>query len=52
MRSLNRIGIKKHHPRMYVRKTVVKGGGPLSEQYEEITLEEAAEYKANPMVGV
>ena len=36
--------------RMYVRKTVVKAED-LYEPYEEITLEEAAEYKNNPMVG-
>ena len=36
--------------RMYVRKTVVKAED-LYEPYEEITLEEAAEYKKNPMVG-
>ena len=35
---------------MYVRKTVVKAED-LYEPYEEITLEEAAEYKKNPMVG-
>ena len=35
--------------RMYVRKTVVKAED-LYEPYEEITLEEAAEYKNNPMV--
>lgn len=33
-----------------VRKTVVKAED-LYEPYEEITLEEAAEYKNNPMVG-
>ena len=36
--------------RMYVRKTVVRAED-LYEPYEEITLEEAAEYKNNPMVG-
>ena len=35
---------------MFVRKTVVKAED-LYEPYEEITLEEAAEYKNNPMVG-
>ena len=36
--------------KMYVRKTVVRAED-LYEPYEEITLEEAAEYKKNPMVG-
>ena len=36
--------------RMYVRKTVVRTED-LYEPYEEITLEEAAEYKVNPQVG-
>lgn len=36
--------------RMYVRKTVVRAED-IYEPYEEITLEEAAEYKKNPMVG-
>ena len=35
---------------MFVRKTVVKAED-LYEPYEEITLEEAAEYKNTPMVG-
>ena len=36
--------------RMYVRKTVVRTED-LYEPYEEITLEEAADYKVNPQVG-
>ncbi len=36
--------------RMYVRKTVVRAED-LYEPYEEITLEEAEEYKKNPKVG-
>ena len=36
---------------MFVRKTVVKAEDLVAEPYEEITLEEAAEYKNNPMVG-
>lgn len=35
---------------MYVRKTVVKAED-LYEPYEELTLEEAEQYKKNPMVG-
>ena len=35
---------------MYVRKTVVRTED-LYEPYEEITLEEAADYKVNPQVG-
>lgn len=36
--------------RMYVRKTVVRAED-LYEPYEELTLEEAEEYKKNPMLG-
>lgn len=36
--------------RMFVRKTVVRAED-LYEPYEEITLEEAEQYKANPQVG-